>query len=114
MYILRKGILQQTVLWYARHATVSLRSELTASQGGRLVKNIMSLVDEQAQDYVDNLRNLRRSLCGQASTAAAVTVYCVFDEVEKIGKSMEDAGECIRFLVAPSSFELIHFSCRGS
>ena len=61
---------------------------MTASQGVRLVKNIASLVDQQAQDYIANLQDLRRSLRGQASTTAAVMVYRVFEKLEDVGKSL--------------------------
>jgi hypothetical protein len=58
------------------------------SQGVRLVKNITSLVDQQAQDYIANLQDLRRSLRGQASTTAAVMVCRVLDKLEDAGKSI--------------------------
>ena len=58
------------------------------SQGVRLIKNIMSLVDQQAQDYIVNLQDLRRSLHGQASTTAAVVVCRVLDKIEAVGKSI--------------------------
>ena len=61
---------------------------MTLPQGVRLVKNIMSLVDQQAQDYIANLQDLRRSLRGQASTTAAVVVCRVFDKLEDVGKSI--------------------------
>ena len=46
----------------------------------------MSLVDQQATDYIANLQSLRRNLLGQASTSAAVMVYRVFDQLEDLGK----------------------------
>ena len=58
------------------------------SQGVRLIKNIMSLVDQQAQDYIANLQDLRRSIHGQASTTAAVVVCRVLDKLEDVGKSI--------------------------
>ena len=69
---------------------MSLHGELTVSQGVgvRLVKNITSLVDQQARDYIVTLQDLRRSLHGQASTTAAVVVCRVFDKLEDVGKSI--------------------------
>ena len=61
---------------------------MTLYKGVRLVKNIMSLVDQQARDYIANLQDLRRSLCGQASATAAVVVCRVFDKLEDVGKSI--------------------------
>ena len=61
---------------------------MTVSQGVRLVKNITSLVDQQARNYIANLQDLRRSLHGQASTTAAVMVCHVFDKLEDVGKSI--------------------------
>src|SRR5713101_3814063 len=67
---------------------MSLHHALTVSQGVRLVKNITSLVDQQARDFIANLQDLRRSLLGQASTTAAVIVCRVFDKLEDVGKSI--------------------------
>src|SRR6266849_10606105 len=61
---------------------------MTLHKGVRLVKNIMSLVDQQARDYIATLQDLRRSLRGQASTIAAVMVCRVFDKLEDVGKSI--------------------------
>ena len=61
---------------------------MTVYKGVRLVKNITSLVDQQARDYIVNLQDLRRSLRGQASTTAAVIVCRVFDKLEDVGKSI--------------------------
>ena len=55
-------------------------------KGLRLVRDITSLVDQQARDYISNLQDLRRSLLGQAGTVAAVMVYRVFDKLEDLGK----------------------------
>ena len=52
------------------------------------MKNIMSLVNQQAQDYIFTLQDLRRSLHEQASTSAAVVVHRVFDKLEDVGKSI--------------------------
>ena len=65
---------------------MSLYHELTVFQGVRLVKNITSLVDQQAQDYIVNSQGLRRSLHGQASTTAVVVVCRVSDKLEDVGK----------------------------
>ena len=67
---------------------MGLHGELMVSQGVRLIKNIMSLVDQQAQDYIANLQDLRHSLHGQSSTTAAVVVCRVFDKLEDVGKSI--------------------------
>ena len=56
------------------------------SEGLRLIRDITSLVDEQARGYIASLQNLRHSLLGQAGTVAAVMVYRVFDKLEVIGK----------------------------
>src|SRR6266852_836023 len=61
---------------------------MTLHKGVRLVKNITSLVDQQARDYIVNLQDLRRSLRGQASTTAAVVVCRVLDKLEDVGKSI--------------------------
>ena len=66
------------------HSTVSHIEGV--SQGLRLVRDITSLVDEQARGYIASLQNLRHSLLGQAGTVAAVMVYRVFDKIEAIGK----------------------------
>ena len=55
-------------------------------EGMRFIRDIMSLVDQQAQDYIANLQDLRRTLRGQASINAAVMVYRVFDKMEDVGK----------------------------
>ena len=52
------------------------------------MRDIISMVDQQALEYINNLQDLRRSLRGQASIAAAVMVYRVFDKVEDVGKSI--------------------------
>ena len=51
------------------------------------MRDIISMVDQQALEYIANLQGLRRSLRGQASIVAAVMVYRVFDKVEDVGKS---------------------------
>ena len=66
---------------------MGFHDELTVSQGVRLVKNITSLVDQQARDYIANLQDLRRSLRGQASTTAAVMVCRVFHKLKDVGES---------------------------
>ena len=52
------------------------------------MRDIISIVGQQALEYIANLRGLPRSLCGQASIAAAITVYRVFDMAEDMGKSI--------------------------
>jgi len=60
--------------------------KLMEFEGMRFIRDIMSLVDQQARDYIANLQDLRRNLCGQASINAAVMVYRVFDKLEDVGK----------------------------
>ena len=67
---------------------VSPRDELIIFQGVRMITNIVSLVDKQAQDYAANLQALRQSLYGQTSTSASVMVYRVFDKLDKLGRSI--------------------------
>ena len=66
----------------------SSRNGLIVFQGVRMIKNIVSLVDKQAQDYIANLQALRHSLYGQASTSASVMVYRVFDKLDNLGESI--------------------------
>jgi hypothetical protein len=64
----------------------SSRNGLIVFQGVRLIRDIISLVEKQAQDYIANLQALRRSLYGQTSTSAAVMVYRVFDKLDGLGE----------------------------
>ena len=53
------------------------------------IRDIISLVDKQAQEYIANLQDFRRSLYGQTSTSAAVMVYRVFDKLDNVGESIQ-------------------------
>ena len=67
----------------------SSRNGLIVFQGVRLIRDIISLVDKQAQDYIANFQALRRSLDVQMSTSAAVMVYRVFDKLDNLGESIQ-------------------------
>ena len=67
----------------------SCRNGLIVFQGVRLMRDIISLVDKQAQDYIANFQALRHSLYGQTSTSAAVMVYRVFDKLDNLGESIQ-------------------------
>jgi hypothetical protein len=78
------------------------RIELIVFQGVRLIRDIISLVEKQAQDYIANLQALRHSLYGQTSTSAAVMVYRVFDKLDNL-------GECIQCPLRSPLFQLTPF-----
>ena|ERR1700733_9259874 len=54
--------------------------------GGRLLRDMTSLVDQQAKEYIDNLQKLRSSLSEHANVSAAVMVHRVCGELQNIGR----------------------------
>ena len=54
--------------------------------GVRLLRDTASLVDQQANDYIDTLQKLRRGLNDHPSISAAATIYRVFGKIEAIGR----------------------------
>ena len=62
--------------------------------GGRLLRDMTSLVEKEANDYIDNLQQLRRCLGEHATVSAAVLVHHVCGQVQAIGR------------VIPSSFRV--------
>ena len=54
--------------------------------GGRLLRDMTSLTDQQAKGYIDNLQKLRSSLSEHANVSAAVMVHRVCGELQNIGK----------------------------
>jgi len=58
----------------------------SAHAGGRLLRDMTSLVEKEANDYIDNLQQLRRCLGEHASVSAAVLVHRVCGQVQVIGR----------------------------
>ena len=56
-----------------------------AYAGGRLLRDMTSLVEKEAIDYIDNLQQLRRCLGEHSSVSAAVLVHRVCGHVQAIG-----------------------------
>ena len=56
--------------------------------GGRLLRDMTSLVDQQAKEYIDNLQKLRSSLSEHADVSAAVMVHRVCGELQNIGRAI--------------------------
>ena len=54
--------------------------------GGRLLRDMTSLVEKEANDYIDNLQQLRRCLGEHAGVSAAVLVHRVCGQVQAIGR----------------------------
>jgi hypothetical protein len=54
--------------------------------GGRLLRDMTSLVEKDTNDYIDNLQQLRRCLGEHASVSAAVLVHRVCGQVQAIGR----------------------------
>ena len=54
--------------------------------GGRLLRDMTSLVEKEANDYIENLRQLRRCLDEHASVSAAVLIRRVCGQVQVIGR----------------------------
>ena len=65
------------------HSKVSQLQINDTAEGLRLIRDIASLVDQQAQEYIASLRSLHCNLLGQA--IAVVMVYHVFDKLEDLG-----------------------------
>ena len=53
--------------------------------GSRLLRDMASIVEKEANDYIDNLQQLRRCLGEHASVSAAVLVHRVCGQVQTIG-----------------------------
>ena len=62
-----------------------LRKSKSVCAGGRLLRDMTSLVEKEANDYIDNLQQLRRCLSEHASVSAAVLVHRVCGHVQAIG-----------------------------
>jgi hypothetical protein len=86
MHILCEGILQRAVLRCVRWAMASAPDKLMEFEGTRFIRDIMSLVGQQAEAYIAKLQDLRRNLRGQASINAAVIAYRVLYKLEVVGK----------------------------
>lgn len=52
------------------------------------MRDVASVVDQQAKDYVDTLQKLRRSLSEHASVSAIARIDRVFGKVEAIGRAI--------------------------
>jgi hypothetical protein len=81
---------------FGMHENISIQTSLSSvdyvQQGGRLLRDTASLVDQQATDYVDTLQKLRRSLSDHASVSAAARIYRVFGKVEAIGTANQSCN----------------------
>jgi hypothetical protein len=55
--------------------------------GGRLLRDMTSLADQQAKEYIDNLQKLRSSLSEHANVSVAVMVHRVCGELQYIGRA---------------------------
>ena len=53
--------------------------------GGRLLRDMTSLADQQAKEYIDNLQKLRSSLREHANVTTALMVHRVCGELKNIG-----------------------------
>jgi len=73
--------------------------------GGRLLRDMVSLIDQHAKDYIDNFRKLRVDISEHANITVAVMVHRVCGELQTIGKPIPSFLE--------SFFSIIDFSCRG-
>ena len=56
--------------------------------GGRLLRDMTSLVDQQAKEYIDNLQKLRGGLSEHVNVSAAVMVHRVCGELQNIGRAI--------------------------
>ena len=72
-----------------------------AYTGGRLLRDTASFVAQQAQDYIDTLQTLCRSLSDHASVSAAAKIYRVFGKVEAIGKVNRSCNLFSRVMKSP-------------
>ena len=56
--------------------------------GSRLLRDMTSIVGQQAKDYIENLQKLRRSLSEHADVSGAVTIYRVCGQLQAIGEAI--------------------------
>ena len=66
----------------------------------------MSLVDQQAKDYINILQKLRCNLCEHASVSAAVLIHRVCGEIQAIGRAIPPYFNCCPMI--------IDVRCRGA
>ena len=60
--------------------------------GGRLLRDMTSLADQQAKDYIENLQKLRSSLSEHANVSTAVMVHRVCGELQNIGRAIPSSS----------------------
>ena len=69
------------------HSDVLLSFNGVAS-GGRVLRDMVSLTDQQAKDYIDNFQRLRLNPSEHANITVAVMVHRVCGELQTIGKAI--------------------------
>ena len=67
--------------------------------GGRLLRDMTSLVEKEANDYIDNLQQLRRCLGEHASVSATVLVHRVCGQVQEIGRVIPSFFSGLRSII---------------
>lgn len=72
-------------------------------QGVRAIKNVASGIDQQLSDYLDRLKVLKASLQEESAIQCTVTVFRVFDNVERMGQTIDKSRSCIVFLLSTCS-----------